>query len=179
MFLCTCLCSLVYSLGLQFSHSVTSDSLRTPWTAACQASLSITNSRSLDLCKQGEGGSRLHSDPLSCVVLPSCLQGKQTAPGGVPEVGGDGTHPGHLCGGPCCPHPPTGGHYYYHPKGVSEASALAHPGLLPVRGRVSREEAKGWLGSRLAGVWRAANLGIRPVDRPKPVRGSPRLCRWS
>lgn len=44
---------------------------------------------------------------------------------------------------------------------------------------LSREEAEGWLGSRLAGVWRAANLGIRPVDRPKPVRGSLRLCRWS
>lgn len=62
---------------------------------------------------------------------------------------------------------------------MSEASALAHLGLLPVQGRVSREEAEGWLGSRLAGVWRAANLGIRPVDRPKPVRGSLRLCRWS
>lgn len=62
---------------------------------------------------------------------------------------------------------------------MSEASTLAYPGLLPVRGRVSREEAEGWLGSRLAGVWRAANLGIRPVDRPKPVRGSLRLCRWS
>ena len=31
---------------LQFSHSVLSDSA-TPWTVACQASLSITNSRSL------------------------------------------------------------------------------------------------------------------------------------
>ena len=31
----------------QFSHSVVSDSLRPPWTAARQASLSITNSRSL------------------------------------------------------------------------------------------------------------------------------------
>ena len=31
---------------VQFSHSVVSDSA-TPWTAACQASLSITNSRSL------------------------------------------------------------------------------------------------------------------------------------
>ena len=36
-------CSLLY---FQFSHSVVSDSV-TPWTAACQASLSITNSRSL------------------------------------------------------------------------------------------------------------------------------------
>ena len=32
--------------SVQFIHSVTSDSL-TPWTAACQASLSITNSQSL------------------------------------------------------------------------------------------------------------------------------------
>ena len=32
---------------VQFSHSVVSDSCVTPWTAACQASLSITNSRSL------------------------------------------------------------------------------------------------------------------------------------
>ena len=31
---------------VQFSHSVVSDSLRPPWTAARQASLSITNSRS-------------------------------------------------------------------------------------------------------------------------------------
>ena len=35
-----------YSLSVQFSHSVTSDSA-TPWTAASQASLSITNSWSL------------------------------------------------------------------------------------------------------------------------------------
>ena len=56
MFLCTCLCRLVYSLGLQFSRSVMSDSLRPSWTAARQASLSITNSQSLGLCKQGEGG---------------------------------------------------------------------------------------------------------------------------
>ena len=44
---------------------------------------------------------------------------------------------------------------------------------------MSRKEAEGWSGSRLEGVWRAANLGIRPVDQPKPVRGSLRLCRWS
>ena len=37
-----------YSFQLiQFSRSVVSDSLRTPWTAARHASLSITNSRSL------------------------------------------------------------------------------------------------------------------------------------
>ena len=33
-------------ISVQFSHSVVSDSA-TPWTAACQASVSITNSRSL------------------------------------------------------------------------------------------------------------------------------------
>ena len=33
--------------SLQFSHSVVSDSLQPPWIAACQASLSITNSQSL------------------------------------------------------------------------------------------------------------------------------------
>ena len=35
-----------YNVSAQFSHSVLSDSA-TPWTAACQASLSITNSQSL------------------------------------------------------------------------------------------------------------------------------------
>ena len=33
--------------SVQFSHSVVSDSLQAPWTVARQASLSITNSRSL------------------------------------------------------------------------------------------------------------------------------------
>ena len=33
--------------SVQFSHSVVSDSLQPPWTATCQASLSITNSQSL------------------------------------------------------------------------------------------------------------------------------------
>ena len=33
--------------AVQFSHSVVSNYLPPPWTAACQASLSITNSRSL------------------------------------------------------------------------------------------------------------------------------------
>ena len=37
----------VFSSVSQFSCSVVSDSLRPPWTAALQASLSITNSRSL------------------------------------------------------------------------------------------------------------------------------------
>ena len=36
----------ILNLPVQFSHTVVSDSA-TPWTAACQASLSITNSRSL------------------------------------------------------------------------------------------------------------------------------------
>ena len=35
------------NVQFQFSHSVTSDFLRPPWTAACEASLSITNSWSL------------------------------------------------------------------------------------------------------------------------------------
>ena len=34
------------SFSVQFSRSVVSDSFATPWIAACQASLSITNSRS-------------------------------------------------------------------------------------------------------------------------------------
>ena len=40
-------CEGVPALSLQFSHSVVSDSLRTPWNEACQTSLSIINSRSL------------------------------------------------------------------------------------------------------------------------------------
>ena len=39
-------CARHYDVTVQFSHSVVSHSV-TPWTAACQASLSITNSRSL------------------------------------------------------------------------------------------------------------------------------------
>jgi len=34
-------------MSVQFNCSVMSDSLKTPWTVACQASLSITNSQSL------------------------------------------------------------------------------------------------------------------------------------
>ena len=41
-----CACPL-QSSSVQFSHSVVSDSFETPWTTACQASLSITNSWSL------------------------------------------------------------------------------------------------------------------------------------
>ena len=36
----------LYLLSVQFSRSVVSNSV-TPWTAACQSSLSITNSQSL------------------------------------------------------------------------------------------------------------------------------------
>ena len=56
-YMCVCLCvyiikSFCYTPetlqinAVQLSHSVVSNSV-TPWTAACQASLSITNSRSL------------------------------------------------------------------------------------------------------------------------------------
>ena len=42
------LLTLMWNIGsAQFSHSILSNSLRPPWTAARQASLSITNSRSL------------------------------------------------------------------------------------------------------------------------------------
>ena len=37
----------IISCSVQFSHSVVSDSLPLPWTTACQASLSFTNSQSL------------------------------------------------------------------------------------------------------------------------------------
>ena len=57
MFLCTCVWSLVYSLGLQFSRS----SLRPPWIAARQASLSITNSWSL---RPLQAGGRWSPPPL-------------------------------------------------------------------------------------------------------------------
>ena len=39
--------SFIFGCTVQFSHSVVSDSFATPWTAACQASLSITSSQSL------------------------------------------------------------------------------------------------------------------------------------
>ena len=38
---------MLFSASAQFSHSVVSNSFATPWTTACQASLSITNSQSL------------------------------------------------------------------------------------------------------------------------------------
>ena len=47
MYVCACIYMQHYkSVRLLFSHSVVSDSA-TPWTAPCQASLSITNSQSL------------------------------------------------------------------------------------------------------------------------------------
>ena len=41
------ICSTTQISSVQFSISVMSDSLQPPWTTACQASLSITNSQSL------------------------------------------------------------------------------------------------------------------------------------
>ena len=46
IFLWNYMCSWVLFASVQFSHSVLSNSV-TPWTAACQASLSIINSRDL------------------------------------------------------------------------------------------------------------------------------------
>ena len=58
--------------SIQFSHSVMSDSV-TPWTAACQASLSITNSRAFsNSCPSSQW---CHSTISSSVVpFSSCLQ---------------------------------------------------------------------------------------------------------
>lgn len=89
---------------------------------------------------------------LSCFALPSCLQGKQAPPGGVPEVRGDGAHLGHLCRGTCCPHPPLGGHHHHHPQGVSEAVSWPIPGSFPSEAcRAQRRH--GWrpVGLELAG----------------------------
>ena len=58
---------------VQFSHSVTSNSA-TPWTAACQASLSITNSGSLlKLSCTSSQWCHPTSHPLSCPSPPSSL----------------------------------------------------------------------------------------------------------
>ena len=46
MYLCICVTHIFVHLSVQFSHSVMSD-FATPWTAAHQASLTITNSQSL------------------------------------------------------------------------------------------------------------------------------------
>ena len=60
------------ALSVQFSCSVESDSA-TPWTAACQASLSITNSWSL--LKLISIESVMPSNhPILCCPLSSCLQ---------------------------------------------------------------------------------------------------------
>ena len=62
---------------LQFSHSVVSDSA-TPWTAACQASLSITNSWSLPKLMSIE--SVMPSNHLIlCHPFSSCLQSFPTS----------------------------------------------------------------------------------------------------
>ena len=58
--------------SVQFSHSVVSDSA-TPWTAACQASLSITNSWSL-LKLIFIGSVMPPSHLILCHRLFSCLQ---------------------------------------------------------------------------------------------------------
>ena len=64
--------------SVQFSRSVVSDSA-TPWIAACQASLSITNSRSLlkpMSIKSVMPSSHLilcHPLPLSCTTSKDCL----------------------------------------------------------------------------------------------------------
>ena len=59
--------------SVQFSHSVMSNSLWPPWTAACQASLSIINSRSLLKLMSIESVM-----PSNCLILcypfSSCLQ---------------------------------------------------------------------------------------------------------
>ena len=61
-----------FSGSVQLSHSVLSDSV-TPWTAACQASLFITNSRSL--LKLMSTKSVMPSNHLIfCHSLLSCLQ---------------------------------------------------------------------------------------------------------
>ena len=61
-----------YQLVSQFSHSVMSDSLRPPWTAPLQASLSITNSQSL-LSLMSIGSVMPSSDLILChpLLLPS------------------------------------------------------------------------------------------------------------
>ena len=58
---------------IQFSLSVMSNSV-TPWTAALQASLSITNSRSLLKLMSIQGGDAIQpSHPLSSLLLPPSI----------------------------------------------------------------------------------------------------------
>ena len=59
------------SLSVQFSHSVVSH-FATPWTAACQASLSITSSQSL--LKSCPLSQWCHPTISSSVIPVSCLQ---------------------------------------------------------------------------------------------------------
>ena len=58
----------VFLFSVQFSHSVKSDSV-TPWTAACQASLSITNSQSLPKPISIESGMTSNHLILCCPLL--------------------------------------------------------------------------------------------------------------
>lgn len=84
-------------------------------------------------------------------VLPSCVQGEQATSRSVPEIGGDGAHPGHLCRWPCRPHSPPGGHHCHHPQRVSGASDLTHRGPLLLESLLGTEER--WLGLVEPRVW--------------------------
>ena len=55
--------------SVQFSHSVMSISLGPPWTVACQASLSITNSRSLLKLMSIESATPSNRLILHCLLL--------------------------------------------------------------------------------------------------------------
>ena len=55
--------------SVQFSHSVMSTSLGPPWTVACQASLSITNSRSLLKLMSIESATPSNHLILCCLLL--------------------------------------------------------------------------------------------------------------
>ena len=70
---CTCIYIQHYKsiMLLLFSHSVVSDSA-TPWTTACQATLSITNSQSLPKLKSIE--LMMPSNHLLLCLPFSCLQ---------------------------------------------------------------------------------------------------------
>lgn len=95
-------------------------------------------------------------------VLPSCVQGEQATTRSVPEIGGDGAHPGHLCRWSCRPHSPPGGHHCHHPQRVSGASALTHRGGASTPGKPA-----GYRGA-MAGVGRAARLVAKYVEGCQP-----------
>ena len=63
-----CICNIFISV--QYSSSVVSNSLWSPWTAACQASLSITNSRSLLKLMSVELVMPSNHLILCCLLLP-------------------------------------------------------------------------------------------------------------